>query len=29
LMPMRMEPKIGAELLDGAEEPLRYYTDQQ
>jgi len=27
LMPMRMEPKIGAELLDGAEEPLRYYTD--
>lgn len=28
LMPMRMEPIIGAQMLDGAEEPLRYYTDK-
>lgn len=28
LMPMKMEPKIGAEPLDGSEEPLRYYTDK-
>lgn len=28
LMPMRMEPVIGAETLDGKEEALRYYTDR-
>lgn len=28
LMPMRMEPIIGAETLDGKEEALRYYTDR-
>jgi N4-gp56 family major capsid protein len=28
LMPMRMEPVIGAETLDGKEESLRYYTDK-
>lgn len=28
LMPMRMEPVIGAETLDGKEEALRYYTDK-
>lgn len=28
LMPMRMEPIIGAETLDGKEESLRYYTDR-
>jgi N4-gp56 family major capsid protein len=28
LMPMRMEPVIGDETLDGKEEALRYYTDK-
>ncbi len=28
LMPMRMEPVIGADTLDGKEEALRYYTDR-
>ncbi len=28
LMPMRMEPVIGADTLDGKEEALRYYTDK-
>lgn len=28
LMPMKMEPVIGADTLDGKEEPLRYYTDR-
>ncbi len=28
LMPMRMEPVIGPDTLDGKEEPLRYYTDR-
>ena len=28
LMPMRMEPVIGSDTLDGKEEALRYYTDK-
>lgn len=28
LMPMKMEPVIGADTLDGKEEALRYYTDR-
>ena len=28
LMPMRMEPVVGADTLDGKEEALRYYTDK-
>lgn len=28
LMPMRMEPVVGSETLDGKEEALRYYTDR-
>lgn len=27
LMPMKMEPVIGADILDGKEEALRYFTD--
>lgn len=28
LMPMNMEPIIGDEVLDGKEQPLKYYTDR-
>jgi len=28
LMPMNMEPVIGDEVLDGKEQPLKYYTDK-